>query len=80
MGRYLRRFISFPHVPLSFRNSLVPASSNMSMMNGAGRVLSPGEVIEEDLAPQTEAEYRPQLAIKLVCPECQLDPPNLIEE
>jgi transcription initiation factor TFIIB len=50
------------------------------MMNGAGRVLSPGEVIEDDIPSQAEAEYRPQLAIKLICQECQLDPPNLIEE
>lgn len=50
------------------------------MMNPAGRVLSPGEVIEDDVPSQVEVEYRPQLAIKLICQECQLDPPNLVEE
>jgi transcription initiation factor TFIIB len=51
------------------------------MMNGAGRVLSPGEVVDEtEDVPVVEAEYRPQLAIKLICPECQVDPPNLVEE
>jgi hypothetical protein len=48
------------------------------LMNG--RILSPGEVIEDGPAQPVEAEYRPQLAIKLICPECQLDPPNLVEE
>ena len=49
-------------------------------MNPYGRVLSPGEVIEEDIPSTQEEEYRPQLAIKLICPDCQIDPPNLVEE
>lgn len=51
-----------------------------TMMNGVRRQLSPGEVPDEEPELQVEQEYRPQLAIKLICRECQLDPPNLVEE
>jgi transcription initiation factor TFIIB len=44
------------------------------------RQLSPGEVIEEQFQPQVEQEWRQPLAIKLVCQECRIDPPNLVEE
>jgi transcription initiation factor TFIIB len=45
------------------------------------RVLSPGEIVEEDdNALKADPEWRMPLAVRLVCPECQIDPPNLVEE
>jgi transcription initiation factor TFIIB len=45
-----------------------------------GRVLSPGEVLEEHVDVRKDEEYRRNLNIHLICPECQETPPNLIEE
>lgn len=58
---------------------------SMTMQNGYGqpslpRVLSPGEVIEDDIPSTQEQEFRPNLAVRLICKECLIDPPNLVEE
>jgi len=46
-----------------------------------GRVLSPGEVYEEvTQKPQGEDEWVQNLNVKVICPDCQEDPPNLVEE
>ncbi len=45
------------------------------------RILSPGEVIEDGpVEPEKEAEWQENLNIRLICPECKEEPPNLIEE
>lgn len=45
-----------------------------------GRVLSPGEVIEDDVPqPAQPQEWRQDLNVKLICHECREDPPNLVE-
>ncbi|KAF2843177.1 cyclin-like protein [Patellaria atrata CBS 101060] len=44
-----------------------------------GRVLSPGEVITEVVAP-VEQEWQENLNIHLICPDCRESPPDLVEE
>ncbi|KAF2747347.1 transcription initiation factor-like protein iib [Sporormia fimetaria CBS 119925] len=45
-----------------------------------GRQLSPGEVFEE-VKPQIGAqEWREDLSVTLICPDCREDPPNIVEE
>lgn len=45
-----------------------------------GRQLSPGEVYEEAIGPAEEPEWKADLNVSLICPDCQEDPPNLVEE
>lgn len=46
----------------------------------SAQVLSPGAIIEPE--PQVEApqEWRRNLSVRIMCPECREDPPNLIED
>lgn len=46
-----------------------------------GRQLSPGEVYEE-ASPQIQEdeEWRANLNVLMICPDCQENPPNLVEE
>jgi len=44
-----------------------------------GRQLSPGEVYEEAPVVQEEQEWREDLNVILMCPDCQEMPPNLVE-
>ncbi|KAF2735016.1 transcription initiation factor-like protein iib [Polyplosphaeria fusca] len=52
----------------------------MSNITPDGRVLSPGEVYEEVRAPVQPEEWQENLNVKLLCPDCREDPPNLVEE
>lgn len=45
-----------------------------------GRMLSPGEVYEEVAAPMQEQEWREDLNVIFMCPDCKENPPNLVEE
>ncbi|KAF1983727.1 cyclin-like protein [Aulographum hederae CBS 113979] len=45
------------------------------------RVLSPGEVLlEEEVINKDDDSWTQDLSIKLLCPDCKIDPPNLREE
>lgn len=48
-------------------------------MQAPARVLSPGEVIEEELSPE-QKQYEHDYKIRMQCPECRIDPPNIVEE
>lgn len=45
-----------------------------------GRVLSPGEVYEAPAMKREEAAWSEDLNVTLMCPDCQENPPNLVEE
>ncbi|KAF2016316.1 cyclin-like protein [Aaosphaeria arxii CBS 175.79] len=46
-----------------------------------GRQLSPGEVIVEETPRQPqEEEWREDLNVLMICPDCRENPPNLVEE
>ncbi|KAF2111689.1 transcription initiation factor-like protein iib [Lophiotrema nucula] len=45
-----------------------------------GRVLSPGEVYEEVAQPVQQEEWREDLNVTFMCPDCKENPPNLVEE
>lgn len=45
-----------------------------------GRKLSPGEVYEDAPAPVKDEEWQDDLNVLLICPDCKLNPPYLIEE
>ena len=45
-----------------------------------GRMLSPGEVYEEAPQPVKDEEWREDLNVTLMCPDCREMPPNLVEE
>jgi len=45
-----------------------------------GRLLSPGEVYEEVEQPKKDEEWREDLNITMMCPDCREVPPNLVEE
>lgn len=45
-----------------------------------GRLLSPGEVYEEAPVQQQDDEYRDDLNVILICPDCRENPPNIVEE
>jgi transcription initiation factor TFIIB len=49
------------------------------MMTSSVYELSPGEVREEAIET-TQEPWRENLNVKLICQECQEDPPNLVEE
>lgn len=44
-----------------------------------GRRLSPGEVIIDEPTVKTDEEWREQLDVILMCPDCKEMPPNLVE-
>lgn len=44
------------------------------------QVLSPGQVLEPSLAPQVEEEWRQNLNVHMMCPDCREWPPNIVEE
>jgi len=45
-----------------------------------GRILSPGEVAEDEVPQiQKPQEWRQDLNVKMICKECREDPPNLVE-
>ena len=45
-----------------------------------GRVLSPGEVYEEQAEVVQAAEWTEDLNVLYMCPDCKENPPNLVEE
>lgn len=45
-----------------------------------GRVLSPGEVYEEQVVEPQKEEWTEDLNVLFMCPDCKEVPPNLIEE
>lgn len=45
-----------------------------------GRLLSPGEVWEEVEQKKEDEEWREDLNVTLMCPDCREMPPNLVEE
>ncbi|KAF2033693.1 cyclin-like protein [Setomelanomma holmii] len=45
-----------------------------------GRLLSPGEVYEAPVVPREEEEWREDLNVTMMCPDCREMPPNLVEE
>lgn len=45
-----------------------------------GRMLSPGEVYEEERKPVKEEAWSEDLNVTLMCPDCREMPPNLVEE
>ncbi|GAB7351422.1 hypothetical protein MBLNU459_g2089t1 [Dothideomycetes sp. NU459] len=42
--------------------------------------LSPGEIPEPEYQPEAPAEWQQNLSVKLMCPECREDPPNIVED
>lgn len=44
------------------------------------QVLSPGALPEPEYQPEAPAEWEQNLSVKLMCPECREDPPNLVED
>jgi transcription initiation factor TFIIB len=45
-----------------------------------GRLLSPGEVYEAAPAPVVNEEWQEDLNVIFMCPDCQENPPNIVEE
>jgi len=45
-----------------------------------GRQLSPGEVYEAPTVSKEEEEWREDLNVTLICPDCKEYPPNIVEE
>jgi hypothetical protein len=45
-----------------------------------GRLLSPGEVYEAPTISKEEEEWREDLNVTLICPDCKEYPPNIVEE
>ncbi|KAH5089998.1 hypothetical protein HBI73_128660 [Parastagonospora nodorum] len=45
-----------------------------------GRLLSPGEVYEAPSLTKEEEEWREDLNVTMMCPDCREMPPNLVEE
>tara|TARA_R110002003_G_scaffold121_29_gene10894 strand:- start:1160 stop:2257 length:1098 start_codon:yes stop_codon:yes gene_type:complete len=45
-----------------------------------GRLLSPGEVYEAPSLTREEEEWREDLNVTMMCPDCREMPPNLVEE
>jgi transcription initiation factor TFIIB len=45
-----------------------------------GRVLSPGEVYEAPAVSKEDEEWREDLNVTLICPDCKEYPPNIVEE
>jgi transcription initiation factor TFIIB len=45
-----------------------------------GRQLSPGEVYEAPTVSKEEDEWREDLNVTLICPDCKEYPPNIVEE
>lgn len=45
-----------------------------------GRILSPGEVLEDAVPVQQDDEWREDLNVTMMCPDCREMPPNLVEE
>lgn len=49
------------------------------MATMVGQQLSPGQVIEEPIKQQ-DLGWQQNLSRRLICPDCRLDPPNIIED
>lgn len=55
---------------------LAPRKSLASM----AQVLSPGQVIEAPVAKKEDDEWRENLNVRMICPDCREDPPDLYED
>lgn len=47
----------------------------------AAQVVSPGQIVEAEVAPKPQQEeWKENLNLQMICPDCKEKPPNLVEE